>query len=128
MKDTSRRNFLTGLTTASVALPIVASNPIEKTKHQETWDDVKVGMRYAISGYMLCHAYEDLTEEKLNEIELTVSRMLEEIRVRDIIHDYRVVASSSDGELKVKVGFKKKPGVEFTIWDFIVYSHNKEMS
>jgi len=50
MNTTSRRDFITGLATASAALPIAAStHSIEETKHQETWDDVKARLKIVYS-------------------------------------------------------------------------------
>lgn len=124
MKNTSRRNFITGLATGAIAAPVVASTSPSKdeTLNEETWDVVKVGMRHAISGYLTGQAYEDMTEEKLKEIELTVSRMFYEVQLRDLIFDHKVIATHTDGILKVKIGFKKKPGANFTIWDCSMYT------
>lgn len=131
MKNTSRRNFIAGLATATIATPAIASTSIENDKQKDTWDDVKLGLKYAISGYVMCQAYEEMTATKLSEIRMNVGRMLQELYVHGIIYDHKVVASvKNEKELNVKVGFKKKPGVEFTIWDFttVLLSHNKGLS
>lgn len=123
MKNTSRRNFIAGLATASVAIPVISAGSTNKTK-KDTWEDVNVGqrlgLRYAISGYLTCQAYEDMTDEKLKEIELTISRMFYEFETRELLFDKKVIASVQDNTLKVKIGFRKQPGINFTIWDFSV--------
>ena len=123
--NTNRRDFIKklGLGAAVATIPLASMASTNKTK-KDTWEDVvvgqRLGLRYAISGYLTCQAYEDMTDEKLKEIELTISRMFYEFETREIIFDKKVIASVQDNKLKVKIGFKKQPGINFTIWDFSV--------
>lgn len=123
--NTNRRDFIKklGLGAAAATIPIASTASTNKTK-KDTWEDVAVGQRlglgYAISGYLACQAYEDMTDEKLKEIELTISRMFYEFETRELLFDKKVIASVQDNKLKVKIGFKKQPGINFTIWDFSV--------
>lgn len=96
---------------------------MKKATKKTTWNDIKLGMRYAISGYLMRWGYENRTKKNMNEIELTVSRMFELPRLEGMLAEYKTKVSASNGKtnpIVVDVEFKTTPRAKSKIWTFKV--------
>ena len=116
-KNTSRRNFIAGLATGAVALPLAATSTPVKNPKMPTLDELKPGLKYAINGYLVQWMFcDNLTREQLDKIESDVGWMFHTLQMDGILYEYKVVASSDDDKLEIKIGLKTEPSVNFKIW------------
>jgi len=124
MKNTSRRNFITGLATGAVALPLAAtSTPVENPK-MPTLDELKPGLQCAIRGYLMQWAYYDnLTQWHLNQIKADIQFILLPLKLDGILCEDKVVAKMEDGRLNILIGLKTEPSKEYKIWTAHVFSN-----
>ena len=96
---------------------------MKKTTKKTNWNDIKLGMRYAISGYLMRWGYEARTKKNMNEIELTVSRMFEPARLEGMLAEYKTKVSAPNKKTKpivLDVEFKTTPRAKSKIWNFKV--------
>ena len=126
MENTSRRNFITGLATGAVAVPITATASIEKQEQHDSpaLDELKPGLQYALRGYLMQWAYYDnLTQRHLNQIESDIQFILLPLKLDGILCEDKVVAKMEDGRLNIKIGLKTEPSKEYKIWTMQVFSN-----
>lgn len=124
MKNTSRRNFIAGLATGAVALPIAASASTESTKHVPTWAEAKPVIKSMLTGYVKKWVYrDDLIMTDKYEIEFEIEHMLSQLKLDGMLHEYKVVAKIEHGRLQLKIGFKTEPNDKYKIWTMQVFSN-----
>lgn len=96
---------------------------MKKATKKTTWNDIKLGMRCAISGYLMRWGYEDRTKKNIDEIELSISRMFERARLEGMLVEYKTKVSAPNEKtnpIVVDVEFKTTPRAKSKIWNFKV--------
>ena len=96
---------------------------MKKTIRKATWNNIKFGMRCAISGYLMRWGYENRTKKNMDEIKSSVDMMFERARQEGIIVEHKTVVSAPNEKtnpIVVDVEFKTSPRAKSTIWNFRV--------
>ena len=88
---------------------------------KKKWNDIKDGMKYAISGYLLRWAYEERTNENVNEIYRAIDAMLNYTRTNGMIVEHKTIVSAPEenrNQIKVDVEFKTSQRAKPKTWTF----------
>ena len=95
---------------------------MKKTTMKKTnWNDIKLGMRCAISGYLMRWGYEHRTKKNMDEIKSSVDMMFERARQEGMIVEHKTVVSTPNEKTNpvvVDVEFKTTPRAKSKIWTF----------
>lgn len=85
------------------------------------WNDIKLGMRCAISGYLMRWGYEDRTTKNMNEIKSSVDMMFERALQEGMIVEHKTVVSAPNEKtnpIVVDVEFKTSARAKPKVWNF----------
>ena len=125
--ETNRRNFLTGLATASAVLPIGVVSSTEKTKHLHklTWNELNPVIKSILTGCVRKWAYRnDLKWDDKYIVQSEIEGLLFQLKFDGFLHDFKVIADTESGKLKLKIGLKPEPSDEYKI--LTLYTENWE--